>query len=99
MPWAIWALAVATLLAFWRTSLTIRVRLSFMWDSASSNCAVSSLPWVVRSTVRSPSATREAASAARRTGSVMERVMRQPKNTASNTLPAIAARTLARVVS
>ena len=75
LPEAICALAEATPSAFWRTVLTVLTRLCCMRCRALSRWPVSSLDCTTIWPLRSPPATRSAASTACARGRVMERMM------------------------
>ena len=79
LPAAIWPVAVAMASLPERTCTTVRPKLSFMSRSACSNSLVSSLPVTSMRLLKSPLATVRASTTARRSGSVMERVMPNDK--------------------
>jgi hypothetical protein len=84
LPCAICALVSATLRAPCATSATSVRRRDVMSPRARSSCVISSRPPAASDTVRSPSATRRAASTAWSRGRVMERAISQEASSASS---------------
>jgi hypothetical protein len=88
LPVAIWSLPVAMLSLPWRTSLTMRTRLSFMALSAPCNSPSSSRRLTEMTELRSPAATVRATFTASRIGPAIERVMSSASARAARTAAA-----------